>query len=106
MTDEIDFQKALSWLNEKWQGDKICWICGHNNWNVSTNVSEVREFGKGGLLVGGSVFPVLVVTCTTCGNSVLINAIMAGLVEIPKPSTEELEKPPGAKSDTAQGETS
>lgn len=83
MTQRIDPQKAADWLNAQWNGPKICPICGKNNWTISPELVELRRFEGGSLVVGGgSVFPLLSVTCTICGNTLLFNAIVAGLVAL------------------------
>lgn len=43
---------------------------------------ELREFHGGSMVIGGSaLIPIVPVTCDNCGNTVLINGIMAGVVD-------------------------
>lgn len=81
MDEEIEMQKVVDWLNNKWVGAKLCPICQSNDWNISPKPVEIREFSRGNLVVGGPVYPLVSVTCRVCGYTLLFNAITAGLVE-------------------------
>jgi hypothetical protein len=78
----MNTEKALRHLNEKW-GQKNCPMCGINNWNVSDKIFELREFNNGNLVVGkeSTIFPVFPVSCNNCGNSIFVNALIAGAIE-------------------------
>jgi predicted nucleic-acid-binding Zn-ribbon protein len=89
MDNPIDITKGVDWLNNKWDGPKICPVCKSNNWNVSERPVELREFHRGGLTIGGPIYPLLAVTCQVCGNTILFNAIVAGLVVPEKPIPPE-----------------
>jgi len=78
---KIDVKRAADWLNTKWQGPKVCPICKNNNWGIPDTLAEVRGFFQGSLVVGGPVFPVLLVTCNVCGHVLAFNAVVMGLVE-------------------------
>jgi hypothetical protein len=43
-------------------------------------------FAGGGIVIGGraAVYPLLVVTCTRCGFSVFVNALVAGILPRPE----------------------
>jgi hypothetical protein len=56
-------------------------MCGVGNWNVQDSTFELREFHEGTLVVGGPIIPVVPVVCTNCGNTILVNAIIAGAVK-------------------------
>jgi len=84
----FDSQTLIRHLNEKWGAGRKCPQCGVGNWQVQDSLFELRQFGGGGLVVGGPLIPVVPVTCANCGNTVLVNAILAGVV--PKP--EEVKK--------------
>ena len=65
-------------------------MCGDNNWNIDDTIFELREFNKGAMVLGGSnssVIPVLALTCSKCGNTQFINAIICGAVS-PNDKTE------------------
>lgn len=58
--------------------------CSGKNWLLSDSIFELREFNQGALILGGessSVFPVIAVTCGSCGNTHFFNAILLGLIE-------------------------
>jgi hypothetical protein len=80
MTD-VKSEEIIKHLTEKWKG-RSCPMCGTGNWNVQEKVFELREFNNGGMVVGGNmpIIPVVPVTCDNCGNSVMVNAIIAGAV--------------------------
>ena len=63
-------------------------MCDHQAWVIGKNVFELREFHEKGFLIGpGPIVPIIPVTCSNCGNTVLINAFIAGL-DIPTPHKE------------------
>ncbi len=76
-------------LNEKWS-NKNCPMCGNNNWTVGKNlVTAVRISETGGIELGGSVMPLIAVTCNHCGNVIFINPLVIQAMEVP---TNEEEK--------------
>lgn len=84
--DDKQREKLLKHLQEKWKPPATCPVCKSNTWDVSKEIYELREFQGGGLVLGGSpIVPLVPVTCTTCGNTVLLNALVAGVAikEVP-----------------------
>ena len=76
-----NIEKVIEHLNLKW-GNRSCPMCESNSWNVSDKIYELREFHGGNLVIGsGPIFPVIPVSCSNCGNSLFVNAILAGAVE-------------------------
>ena len=61
---------------------KSCGICSGKDWLFSETIFEMREFEKGNFIIGGksSIFPVLAVTCKSCGNVYFFNAISVELI--------------------------
>lgn len=59
---------AIAWLSDQWGIHKPCPYCGNAEWTVGL---PVRWAGPE---------PIFPVTCDTCGNTALINAILAGVV--------------------------
>lgn len=53
-----------TWLAIHWQGSKACPLCGINSWAVG---EEVALLGR---------HPLVVVACTTCGYTLLLNAVV------------------------------
>ncbi len=56
-------------------------MCDANKWGISDKAMELREFNQGSLLVGGSLQPVIPVNCGNCGYTILVNGLIAGVVE-------------------------
>jgi len=80
---EIEGGRVLQFLDEKWKPPGSCPVCRKLGWNVSDTLFEVREYHKGGLVVGGSTVPFIMATCGNCGYTLFFNAIVAGIVERP-----------------------
>jgi len=77
---KFDGNKLIIHLEKKWQG-KPCPMCGVGNWNVQDSSYELREYHGGNIVIGGGpIIPVVPVVCTNCGNTILVNAIIAGVV--------------------------
>jgi hypothetical protein len=77
----FDSEKLITHLKEKWDGRR-CPMCKSGNWSVQDKVFELREYHGGSMVIGGSALvPVVPVTCDNCGNTILINGIIAGLVK-------------------------
>lgn len=77
-------QKAQvqAWIEQKWN-DVRCWACrpDEDTWAISDVLMEIRGYEGGYLVAGPSpLIPVVVVGCTRCGNSALLNAIEVGIV--------------------------
>ena len=60
-----------------------CAICGFDDWAVSAVVFGLPEYVSGGSSHWNQVFPVVPLTCKTCGNVLLVSAIAAGIVKAP-----------------------
>jgi hypothetical protein len=80
---KFDNQKAIAYLRQKW-GGRVCPMCGVGNWSVNESTFQLTEFNNGSMIIGGPVVPVVPVICMNCGNTVLVNAITAGLVTPPE----------------------
>jgi len=79
---KYDAGVLISHLKKKW-ADRPCCQCGVANWQVQDAVFELRQFSEGSLVVGGPIIPVVPVTCANCGNTLLVNAIRAGIIDQP-----------------------
>jgi len=66
-------EAAISWLGERWGPEKACPYCGNTGWSVGTPFEVSLEGGN-------SLSPHFPVMCDNCGNTVFINAILAGLL--------------------------
>ena len=79
---KIDGQELIDYLNDKWHGAR-CPLCGEGVWNVTDKIFELREFNDGNFVLGpnSAITPVIPVTCSNCGNTVFVNALIAGLLK-------------------------
>lgn len=76
-----DKQKFVDFLNEKWDG-RGCPVCGKGPWSVSDDIFEIRDYNNGNIILGGgAIIPIIPVTCLNCGNTIFVNAILAGAVK-------------------------
>jgi hypothetical protein len=81
-------------FREKWRGPKACSLCGVTAWNIEPELAELRFLSTSGALrLGVPVIPLVVLTCTNCGNTLLINAVRAGWH--PSPPGASYYGPPG-----------
>ena len=75
-----DIQKAIAWIDEHWTGQKACPICQGDSWGVSSMVGEVHlanpDEGR-----RDRSYPLVILTCQTCGYALLFNAVVVGLLE-------------------------
>ena len=56
-------------------------MCGIGGWNVQDSTYQLLEFNQGSLVIGGPVIPVIPIVCNNCGNTLLVNAIIAGVLK-------------------------
>lgn len=68
--------RAIEWLERKW-GERPCPYCGVVDWLVGTPL----EVGVEGDDAMSPAFPVM---CGNCGQTVLVNAVVADLVDEPE----------------------
>jgi hypothetical protein len=83
------YDKLTKFVEQKWQKPYQCPYCRSNNWNITHEVYQLTEFSGGNLVLGGPVVPLAPVTCNNCGHTVLLNALVAGVVDQKK---EEVKK--------------
>lgn len=87
---KIDPQKVIDHLKKTWGNEGRCPMCGKKDWRISDTIYELREYHGGPLVTGpGLLVPLVPVTCGFCGNTVQVNAIAAGVTEMPKREKEE-----------------
>ena len=76
---KLDATRLIEHLRTKWLGTP-CPMCHVVNWTVQDSIYQLLQFNQGVLRIGGPVIPVIPVVCNNCGNTVLVNAITAGLL--------------------------
>jgi len=79
--DDRKKERLLENLTKKWPEPRVCSVCHKQQWTITDKVFEIREFHRGGLVVGGPMVPVIAATCSNCGNTLFFNAILLGVVE-------------------------
>jgi hypothetical protein len=77
--------KAIIWLEQKWTEARRCPYCGNPHWEVGTPVEITLGNPMFGTPIQSPMSPMFPVMCTNCGNTVFINAILAGVVPAPPP---------------------
>ena len=82
--DDETRQRVEKFLNEKVPRPGSCQLCHNTGWVIGSNVWQLLEFTGAGLTFGGPIYPVIPLTCNTCGNTLFLNAIFVGAVEPPK----------------------
>jgi hypothetical protein len=65
---------AIAWIRQKWGEERPCPYCGDSMWEVGMPF-ELAQAPSGAMALA---FPVI---CSNCGNTTLVNAGRAGLVE-------------------------
>jgi hypothetical protein len=78
---DAQHKQLLEHLKRTWKAPVSCPVCRANDWEVSPDIYELREFHGGSMVIGGSstIIPIAPVTCKTCGNTVLFNPLLAGI---------------------------
>ncbi|WP_115702568.1 hypothetical protein [Legionella sainthelensi] len=71
--------KLVSYLKEKWNG-KSCPMCLSGNWIVQDNCFQLTQYNAHSFVIGGPVIPIIPVICNNCSNTLLINALLAGII--------------------------
>lgn len=78
---DVNQDELINILNEKW-GARPCPMCGEGQWIVSNKVFELREYNEGNLIIGGgTINPVVPITCGNCGNIIMVNPVAIGLLK-------------------------
>jgi hypothetical protein len=80
--------KLVAKLNEVWK-NKVCEICNQTNWMIDDTLFELREFHGGRTVLGsGAIKPIITISCNSCGNTKIMNAILLGIVDPNNPEGE------------------
>lgn len=77
---KIKVEKVLEHLRDKWGSGKRCPMCDSPDWSVQESTFEIRDWHPHAVMASGRVILVVPVICNNCGNTVLVNAIAAGIV--------------------------
>ena len=90
LLDDDQVKTLLAWLKKHWrQETERCPICKANDWAISRQIMELRQFGYGGFDTDPvNLSPLVQVNCKICHHTILFNALEMGLGMEP----EELER--------------
>lgn len=67
--------------------NRNCEICKNNSWNINDTIFQLSEFqGTDIIIGGGSIAPLISLSCNQCGNTKLLNAIQLGIVDPKNPN--------------------
>lgn len=82
-------EKIDAWLRTRWPHNYKCPICQSENWTLAEHFVELRTFSGGALMVGGPVYPNVLIISVPCGYSVLMNAGGTGIAFGPTPPDQK-----------------
>jgi hypothetical protein len=85
--DALEREKAERWLQEKWP-ISACPFHGPTVWQIG-NLVQTIPYSGGDFNLGGPTYPLLSVICMTCGYTVFVNAVIAGVVSSSSPSEHQ-----------------
>lgn len=71
-----------AWLTKKWTPTRTCFQCGATAWTATAH-PVFLQIGQVGIGLTVAAFPCVAVICQNCGNTILVNAIIAGIVSPP-----------------------
>lgn len=72
--------KIDEWLTSKWGEKKLCTQCEVSAWGVGAAPASVPlSSNDARIIYAGGHYPCIVVTCNNCGNTILVNALVAGI---------------------------
>lgn len=82
-------QIILKWFDEKAPLVGRCPICNHREWRLQPHIVTPPIFADGGMSLGGTSYPFIMLTCHHCGNTQFHNAVVIGLLkDDPEPAPE------------------
>ena len=70
---------ALQCQRDRWGANAQCPMCGHAEWIIGRKVVFL-ESPPTGLLTPATKYAALQVACANCGNTLLVNASIAGVL--------------------------
>lgn len=77
----VEKQKVADFLRARSKGPIVCPICKEANWFIGDHVVWSMGKGEGQAFVrGGQNYPEVMVILNRCGYTMLVNAVMAGIL--------------------------
>ncbi len=80
---EEEKASVIAWVDNHRNGeDIICPICKKKEWFVADNiVVPMTSNKKGEALLGGSLYPQVMLISNWCGHTIFLNAVAIGIVK-------------------------
>lgn len=73
---KLNRDKFIQEINKRWMS-KNCPMCGQNNWNIGEEMQTMVRVGEDkSIQLGGTITPVIIMTCNECGNTLFINPLV------------------------------
>lgn len=69
---------VVKWLQTKATILGKCEACGNDKWTLSTHIVAPPIF-SGGLILGGTAYPQVMLNCTNCAHTRFFNAVIMGI---------------------------
>jgi hypothetical protein len=81
--DDQELARAQQWF-ERWV-HKPCPVCNTDNWNIRQQLGQIENLPPGppGMAPPAGRIPVLLIVCQTCGYFLPIQALVAGVRQLP-----------------------
>lgn len=78
-TGQVDLAAANEWLINRWPEHRSCPLCNHEEWRIGPSFAQIPTSTLG-LQTPPRINPCVAVVCGHCGNTVLLNALIMGLL--------------------------
>jgi hypothetical protein len=86
--NQSETEKIRQWFKGHWTRDYHCPVCWTNEWLTAEHIVAPVAYSQGGMMIGGSVYPQIMVICKGCGHTLYFNAVMMGILPPPQPPKE------------------
>ena len=74
-----DHAKINAWWQGRWRGPIACPICQTSEWKVQDYVVNYSRHARDAYTDGTPSFPMILVTCQTCTNTLSFSAVSMGV---------------------------
>jgi hypothetical protein len=78
-TGQVDLAAANEWLINRWPEHRSCPLCNHEEWRIGPSFAQIPTSTLG-LQTPPRINPCVAVVCGHCGNTILLNALIMGLL--------------------------
>ena len=73
--------KIREWLKAHWKGAGECPVCQTAAWKLSDHMITPILYSGKNVTLGGAAYPMVMLICTTCGNTRFFNILIMGVLE-------------------------